>query len=483
MPITLGGKARHLFIAGLALGLSQSAACSGRLHPVSRPATSSPAHPAGNRTATSQRNTPVHPDAKPPARLTTSSPAARGGSGVKLRQVDGGRHYYANFSHSLPDTRSFFPIGVWLAAVNQPSDLASDRATGINTYVTLTNNSDFALVRRSSMHFISNQPPNGGSNTVGWFVNDEADMWGGPGSGAWTGKYPGQGDICHPASVACGYTVQKSIIQKLPSDRRFKYANYGKGVTFWETNAEAVPFVRRYQDVASADNYWFTDDSICAANQGGEWFAQKLLVGGNLPSRLCHLAANYDRTVHRLRNLAVDRKPVWAYVELGHPFTENNWPSITPRQVAAAVWQSLIAGARGIIYFNHSFAGPCITDNVLRDPCYAKIRAKVTKLDRQVARLAPVLNAPYADGAVKASSGVNVSTKWYRGHFYVLAGSKRPGAQSATFSMPCVGSAIVNVLHERRSLKASNGSFTDRFSDGNAIHIYRVDSGSSCGAY
>ena len=47
-------------------------------------------------------------------------------------------------------------------------------------------------------------------------------------------------------------------------------------------------------------------------------------------------------------------KPVWAVVELGHPFSESDWPTITPAQVRAAVWQSLIAGARGIVYFNHS---------------------------------------------------------------------------------------------------------------------------------
>lgn len=102
----------------------------------------------------------------------------------------------------------------------------------------------------------------------------------------------------------------------------------------------------------------------------------------------------------------------------------------------AAVWQSLIAGARGIIYFNHSFGGPCVTDNVLRDQCYARIRAVVTQLDRRIHSLAPVLNAPFADAVVTASSG-NFATKWYKHHFYVLAGSNNGPAERDVLNAVC----------------------------------------------
>ena len=61
--------------------------------------------------------------------------------------------------------------------------------------------------------------------------------------------------------------------------------------------------------------------------------------------------------------------PIWAYVELGHPLGTNGG-QITPDQAAAAVWSSLIHGARGIVYFNHSFGGSCQTQHILRDTCY-----------------------------------------------------------------------------------------------------------------
>lgn len=468
---------KHLLTTGLILALVQAAACSSAPSSVT-------AAPTSPRTAANSPSSNRHADAELHAAesvaANSDTPAEPGGSGATLQQVDGGPQYYSRFADSLSDSPSFFPIAVWLAAVNQRSDIVSDRAAGINTYIALTNNSNFRLVARSGMNFISNQSPAVGRKEVGWFVNDEADMWGGPGYAAWTGDYPGQGNICRPASAACGYTIQRTVVSRLPDDHRFRFANYGKGVTFWETNAQAARFVNRYQNVVSADNYWFTDDSICIFNQGGEFYSPTLLINGNLPAPLCHLAANYGLTVKRLRKLAHDREPVWAYVELGQPFTSGG--SITPQQVVAAVWQSLIAGARGIIYFNHSFGGHCITDNVLRDACYSKIRSTVIKLDKQIRSLAPVLNAPYANGVVTASSGVNISTKWYNGHFYVMAGSSKPGAQTATFSMPCVGSAIASVIGEGRTITAANGTFTDYFANGNAVHIYRIDGGSSCGA-
>jgi hypothetical protein len=478
MPPKPTGWTRILLVTGGALCVGL-AGCS----TAAPAATSRLSTPAASGSAASSPSAEVTASAAASAAPRADARATAGGTGAELTPVDGGADYYAKFSPSFPVTPGFFPIGVWLAAVNQPSDISSDQAAGLNTYVQLTDNSDFGLVANSHMYFISNQTVTPSANTVGWFVNDEADMWGGPGSAAWTGKYPGGGTTCRPASAACGYTIQAKLASQLPADRRLRYANYGKGVTFWESDTQAARFVNSYQNVVSADNYWFTDENICGADEGGQLSDTASLADDGLQPSLCHLAVNYGKTVKRVRSLANYAKPVWGFVELGHPATENNWPTISPQQVVAAVWQSLIAGARGIIYFNHSFGGSCITDNVLRDPCYGKIRATIIELDSQIKALAPVLNAPFANGVVKAGDGAVISTKWYDGHFYLLAGASKPGLHTVTFSMPCVGTAIATVLHENRTITATNGIFTDRFADGNAVHIYRIDGGSSCGAY
>jgi hypothetical protein len=417
--------------------------------------------------------------------------AAHGGSGAKLRQVDGGASYYRKFSPSLPSDASFFPVGVWFESVTAQSDIDKDRDAGLNTYVQLTDSSKMNLIASAGMYAIQSDPTRAGKETVGWELPDETDMWAGPGDATWTGKYSGEGAVCDPAGSHCGYTVAKTIRGQYPADGRLRYANYGKGVTFWESNSEAAVFVNQFQDVLSADNYWFTDDNICIKSEGGSLFDPKLLQPGQdgnsprLSDATCHRAANYGKTIDRLRSLVspAGGKPVWAFVEVGHPGTETDEPSIQPRQLVAAVWSSLIHGARGIIYFNHSFGGPCKTQHALRDPCYTDIRAAVKQLDGRIAGLAPVLNAPFADGVVKGSAGVDAATKWYDGHFYVLAGANSTGAQTATFTMPCVGAASVTVLDENRTLPATKGSFTDQFADGNTVHLYRIDGGSSCGAY
>jgi hypothetical protein len=54
-------------------------------------------------------------------------------------------------------------------------------------------------------------------------------------------------------------------------------------------------------------------------------------------------------------------------------------------------------------------------------------------------------------------------------------------AQHARFTVPCVGDAEVTVLGEDRSLPLRQGSFEDFFADGNAVHVYRIEGGSTCG--
>jgi hypothetical protein len=278
-----------------------------------------------------------------------------------------------------------------------------------------------------------------------------------------------------------GYTTMANIDSGLPHDGRMRYTNYGKGVTFWETDQQAARFVNRYQDLVSADNYWFTDEDLCQSSQGGKLVAR----GQTLSPQQCHRAANYGATVSRLRSLIspLGSKPVWAFVEVGHPSTQNDWPTVTASQVRAAVWQSLIAGARGIIYFNHSFGGANETQHALRDPAYAVVRATVTSTDSAIAALARVLNAPTVVSGWTHSPVATAMVKWWGGHFYVFTGSDDPtgAAVTASFSFPCVGAAQATVLDERRTVAIDRGRWSDSFSDGNAIHIYRIDGGSSCG--
>lgn len=392
----------------------------------------------------------------PPPPTTVPVPPGGLPVGVALRPVDGGADYYGRWPGTLPADASFFPIGVWFESVVGQSNIDVDRAVGLNTYVVLTRNSDLALVERAGMHFLAQVSEWRGVShgaVDGWELDDEIDM---------------------ELAPAVGCSALRGLLAGLPGDGRLRYNNFGKGVTFWETDAEASCYVNSPGlDVVSADNYWFTDGNICSQWEGG------VLVNGAtapLSAAQCHLAANYGLTVERVREVdALDgrRVPVWAFVEVGHPFSEGHWPSIQPAQVRAAVWQSLIAGARGVIYFNHSFGGPCPTQHALRDSCYASVRSVVGATNQQITQLAPVLNAPFADGYVAATGRVNVMAKrGPDGAWYVFAGSAQPGAQNVTFTV--AAGSRVEVMFEGRTLPLSGGRFSDSLADGNAVHIYRI---------
>lgn len=390
-----------------------------------------------------------------------------------LRHVDGGTDYYGQFSNSLPTDPSFFPIGVWFESILSASDVARDQAAGLNLYVELTEDSDTGLLGANGPYAITSAEMSGISGRI---TTDEADMWGGPGADAWTGKYPGQGDICSPAHGRCGYSIMQSVRDRIPPGV-MAYSNYGKGVTFWGSDEEAGRFVNEYQDVISTDNYWFTDPNICGYSEGG-----RLADGRALTQAECRLAANYGWTIDRVRSLVTPAgsQPVWAFVEVGHPFTEDDAPTISGPQIRAAVWSSIIHGARGVIYFNHSFGGDCISHHVLRDKCGEEVLPTVTALNRQIIGLAPVLNAPFLDGVTASVNALDHMTKVHDGRVYVFAASAQAGRQTAAITNSCMPDGTVTVVGENRTLTASAGRFSDEFADGNTVHIYSAPVDARC---
>ena len=396
---------------------------------------------------------------------------AKSTESLTIRDVDGGSDYFKGFPNTLPVDPSYFPIGVWKESLTDPADAPKDRAVLINTYVELTGNSDISFATNVGSFALTEEPLAG---AVGRVLSDEVDMWARGGNADWTGSWPGTGEICSPANLGCGFTVQRELLKALPA-QALVYSNYGKGVTFWEGDENAATFVNDFQAFVSADNYWFTDPYICGPSEGGA-----VLAGGQeLEPKKCRLAANYGWTVSRLRSLIQPAmsKPVWAFVEVGHPFTENQAPTITGPEIRAAVWSSLIHGARGIIYFNHSFGGDCQTQHILRDACGEAVRPWVTEVNRQITGLAPVLNAPFLDGAVAHAPGVDAAVKVHGGDLYVFAGSAQADPQEAQFTLGCLpGTAVTaTVLDEDRTVAISNGAFKDTFADGNAVHLYRID--------
>lgn len=235
----------------------------------------------------------------------------------------------------------------------------------------------------------------------------------------------------------------------------------------WESDAQASRFVNDYTTVVSNDIYWYTDPNICGEMQN--------FLG--LPSSTCRLAANYGVTMDKMRRLdGLDgkRQPVWAFIEVGHPFTESSAPSIQPNQIAGAVMASIIHEARGILYCNHSFGGPCISQHALRESCYSAQRAKVKETNQRIKELAPVLNTQSYAHVFNAN--LDTMLKGQSGSYYVFAmlgRARAPGSYS--FSLPAgLSASSVQVLYENRNLPVTGGSFSDSFAAEYTYHIYKI---------
>jgi len=404
--------------------------------------------------------------------VATTAPANATTGTIRSLPVDGGPQFYRRFGDAFPTSTSFFPIAVWFESVTSTDDVDTDRRAGLNTYLAVTANSDLSLIKKAGSQVIAQAETWSGparsnpeAGPDGWLLGDEVDMTGGPERGL--------------------QQLRTAVAGLPPGDRRLRYANYGKGVTFWQSDDDAARLVN-FPDVVSADNYWFTDRNLCGVSEGG-----RLLGDGRiLPPATCHLAANYGKTVQRLRGLVqpAGSKPVWNFVEVGHPGGRADWPTIRPAELRAAVWSGLINGARGVVYFNHSFGGPAQTQHALREPGYAEVRATVTQVNRQITRLAPVLNSPTITGAVRSKGAVDTLVKFAGRDLYLFAGSTRTQDQSVTFDLPCTAPAEpgatteVEVIGENRSVPRVDGRFSDRFADGNAVHLYRMHRPDACRA-
>ena len=419
--------------------------------------------------------------------------AAPGGTTTVLTQVP--VDYWSNYWKRFPNgpdptgSPSYFPVNVWFECVNSTGDSATDRAAGLNGYLVMCDGSQPADIAPgmgawmqvdwlsgTGLAAVKANP----TKVVGWNLGDEVDMDLGPGAGT------RHGYAC--PSGPCGFTFlnQESALfdSAVPNDGRPREIGYGKGVLFWESLAQAQTFVRDWGDVISADTYWYTDTDACSQSQGGAFFG----LNRALTPTECHRAGNYGAIIDHLRALEdpAHPKPVWAVIEVGHPSTNQHVPNVTPAQVTASTWSSIVHGANGIIYFNHSFGGNCQGDHDLREgaasgACYAAVRAAVTENNSQIEALAPVLNQASIPGVtVRSASGPRISTmlKSYGGHLYLFAMSdfNVPGTAPTTQTITIPGAhdtsaTVINQAGDR--VRVTDGKIVDTFNP-YEVRIYEL---------
>ncbi len=348
---------------------------------------------------------------------------------------------------------NFFPIAVWL---QDPTNAERFHQAGINTYVGLwkgPTEEQLAALKKAGMWVVCRQNKTGRRHRddptiIAWMHNDEPDN-----AQSWGARF-GFGSPIPPKKIVAEYRRMKAADSTRPV-----FLNLGQGVA-WDNwygrgkrnhHPEDYPEYLKGCDIASFDIYPVNHDNHDV--QGNLWF----VANG----------------VERLAQWSQGKKPVWNCIECTAIDNPEHKP--TPLQVHAEVWMSLIHGSRGLIYFVHQFKPTFHEAALLDDP---EMLAAVTRINRQINELAPVLNSPTIRDAVTALSknpAVPVATmvKQSGETTYLFAVDMRDGTTDATFAFTKVPAGkTVEVLGENRTLTVTNNSFSDHF-DPWAVHLYK----------
>jgi hypothetical protein len=360
----------------------------------------------------------------------------------------------AQWNRGISSDSDFFPLAVWLQS---PQNARRFREAGVNLYVGLwrgPTEEQLRLLKAADMPVICAQNDVGlrsenADVIVGWMHGDEPDNAQPRRDGQ------GYGPPIPPSKIVDDYRHIRERDAARPV-----LLNLGQGVAFDQYIGRGV---RRNHpedysdyiqgcDIVSFDIYPVVHESPEIAGKL-EFVAQG---------------------VERLRRWSNDEKIVWNCIECSR--ISNTQVKPTPEQIRAEVWMSLIHGSRGLIYFVHQFKPDFREASLLDD---AELLRAVTRINRQIHELAPVLNSATVDGAVSAissDSNVPVATlcKRHDETLYVFAVNMRDVTVKATFELAQPTAATrAQVLGEDRSLQVVDGRMQDEFT-GYAVHLYEV---------
>lgn len=341
----------------------------------------------------------------------------------------------AEFHKARPKDDEFFPVAVWLQS---PHNAQRYKEIGVNLYVALyqgPNEQQLKALAKAKMPVICHQNEVGladkSGTIVAWMHGDEPDN-------AQRQKSGGYGPPTPPHEIAAGFEAMRK------KDKRPVLLNLGQGAAWdgWHgrgnrtNHPEDYPEYVKGCDIVSFDIYPVTHTHRD--------------VKGKLDF--------VGRGVQRLRKWSKNAKPVWACIETGHVDNKNVRP--TPEQVENEVWQAITCGADGIIYFAHEFAPKFVEAGLLK---HEDVRTRVATVNKQIAALAPVLNAKPDPKAItvtsKPTDAVTVRAHRHKKKLYVFVASMSGEPMTVRLKVRGQSSGTARALHGGDSSKIKRGQF------------------------
>lgn len=195
----------------------------------------------------------------------------------------------------------------------------------------------------------------------------------------------------------------------------------------------------------------------------------------HLPNKQFSVVGDYTQWI---RKTVYDKKPVWMVLQVC-------WSGVTPpknvlmfptlHQERFMVYQAIINGARGLLFFGPTVAlegknaelgyNWTFQEEVL-NPLLHEIGPK--------SELHGALVAPDSKVRLKASGADDIEflAREVGDYLYILA-CKREGAKAEIEFSGKPLNGEIEVLYENRTVKAQDGSFTDSFGP-NDVHVYKI---------
>ncbi|MCP4455172.1 MAG: hypothetical protein GY809_27230, partial [Planctomycetes bacterium] len=306
--------------------------------------------------------------------------------------------------------QGFFSIAVWL---QNPQNAGRYQAIGVNLYVGLwqgPTEAQMSTLRRFNMPVICHQNEWARQHLdesliVAWMHGDEPDnahkfnsYWQGDKDKIKAGwpeiyerlgldskPYKGYGPPVPPAWIVNDYHDIKRVDPVRPV-----LVNLGQGVA-WEG------YIGRGERTAKLQDY-------PAYIQGCDIVSFDIYPACHSKPAVAQKLWYVPRGVDRLRQWAGPTKPVWTCIEctqINHPTTKA-----TPEQIKCEVWMAIIHGARGLIYFSHTWKPSFVEAGLLADQQTA---AAVRDINAQVTALASVINGQTLEGKIKVSTARKVT--------------------------------------------------------------------------
>lgn len=330
-----------------------------------------------------------------------------------------------------------FVIGVW----SQPYwSFDKWKARGINTVVGYESLSGTVSVEKFSdeavkagLYMIRHPNPDPSKdvnqkNLLAWMLNDEPDYHNTP-----------------AATLVSQYQALKKADSKLPV-----FVNFSGSSALWGYGGKFENDYKKW--LAAAD--WVSNDlyPITAHNRPSALDAPGLA------------AAKLAQWSGGKRQFAVIEASDQQLA--GH----ENYPGVTPDQFRAEVFNAVISGATGIIYFPQRIGGGFLFDNM--NP---QVEGEMKSVDARLARIGSALMSQKDPGGVSISVSGSLRATWrkYNGKTYLIVLNNSSSSSVAKMDLHGISASSASVDGEGRSVAIKNNQISDSFKPYEA-HVYVV---------